>query len=307
MQSNADIMRSAWAIKHAAGSGKTMSEAMRMAWANARKAAPESGKMTEAEYRAHPGVNKSTLWEMRKSPAHYQHIMDTPREDSPALAFGRAVHKLVLQPETFTEEYAVAPSGIDRRTKTGREAWEAFTAKAGAREILTAEDFETAKAMAAAVHLNPAARPLLQGKEFERVLFWNDEATGTACKCRCDAVGPGVVVDYKTCTDASTDAFARDAMRYGYDLQAAMYTSGARANGYGLGIDWYFIAQEKAPPYAVNVIRAGDAFIERGYWWMQELLRRYEACKNAGSWPGYNAGSEPNEIILPEWAAIPEV
>ena len=44
--------------------------------------------MTEQEYRQAEGVNKSTLWELRKSPAHYQYILTHQREDTPALRIG---------------------------------------------------------------------------------------------------------------------------------------------------------------------------------------------------------------------------
>ena len=42
--------------------------------------------MTEKEYREHPGVNKSTLWEIRKSPAHYKWALENPSEG--AVTFG---------------------------------------------------------------------------------------------------------------------------------------------------------------------------------------------------------------------------
>ena len=55
--------------------------------------------MTEQEYRNHYGVNKSTLWEIRKSPKHYKWLLEHPGEDTPALRIGRAIHMAVLQPD----------------------------------------------------------------------------------------------------------------------------------------------------------------------------------------------------------------
>ena len=261
--------------------------------------------MTEREYRAHPAVNKSTLWELRKSPAHYRHALSAPTDDTPALLFGRMVHKLLLQPDDFNAEFAVAPD-VNRRTKAGQEEWAAFMAANEGLSIVTADEYLTACTMANVVRSVPAARPLLEQLTPELPLFWRDDITGIECKCRCDLIGPGIVVDYKTCDDASTEAFTRKALSYGYDLQAAMYSSGATANGYGDTIDWIFIAQEQKPPYAVNVIRAGDAFLERGFWRMNALLEKYAVAKAADFWPSYNETAEPNEIILPEWAVIPE-
>ena len=40
--------------------------------------------MTEKEYRSAEGVNKSTLWNLRRSPAHYKYFLDHPQEDTAA-------------------------------------------------------------------------------------------------------------------------------------------------------------------------------------------------------------------------------
>ena len=83
-------------------------------------------------------VNKSTLWEMRKSPLHYWHLThDTPREDTKAMQLGRAVHAAILTPTAYKRDFAVTPD-IDRRTKAGKEAYEAFCAEAEGKEILPA-------------------------------------------------------------------------------------------------------------------------------------------------------------------------
>ena len=79
--------------------------------------------MTEAEYRAADGINKSTLWEMRKSPAHYKYLLDHPAEDTAALHFGRALHSAVLTPTAYKRDFRIAPD-VDKRTKAGREACE---------------------------------------------------------------------------------------------------------------------------------------------------------------------------------------
>ena len=53
--------------------------------------------MTNKEYRQEPGISCSDLFEQRKSPLHFQYQMTPPTEDSPALLFGRALQKLLLQ------------------------------------------------------------------------------------------------------------------------------------------------------------------------------------------------------------------
>ena len=57
--------------------------------------------MTNKEYRAHEEISKSSLQEIDKSPLHFRYKMDHPQTDTPALLFGRAVHKFVLEESDF--------------------------------------------------------------------------------------------------------------------------------------------------------------------------------------------------------------
>ena len=61
------------------------------------------------EYRAMDGVSSSDLKKMAKSPAHFRYWKDNPKEDTPSLLFGRAVHKYILEKDDFYKEFAVAP------------------------------------------------------------------------------------------------------------------------------------------------------------------------------------------------------
>ena len=85
--------------------------------------------MTEQEYNKAPGIRRSLLWEIRRSPAHLKWRMENPPEATPALIFGQALHAAVLTPEDYGRQFAVMP-GVDRRTKAGREAWDAAAAVA---------------------------------------------------------------------------------------------------------------------------------------------------------------------------------
>lgn len=252
------------------------------------------------DYNDSPAVNKSTLWEMRKSPLHYWHLMhDTPREDTPAMKFGRAAHAAILTPTAYKRDFAVMPN-IDRRTKAGKEAYDEFCRQAEGREVISQEDAQVIRKMACEFRKTPRANELLKNcRRRECALYWQDSETGVDCKGRIDAIRHEYVIDYKTAASAGTDTFRREALKYGYDLQAAMYMEAARANGYD-PTDFYFIVQEKNPPYLVNVIRAGDAFIDRGMWIMRDLLAKYKTCRDTDTWPGYGE----NELILNEWEAM---
>ena len=190
--------------------------------------------MTEKEYRSHPALSRSELWQFHKSAEWFKWKKDHPSEPTPALLFGQVAHKLLLEPEDFDTDFAVAPV-VDKRTKAGKEAWEQFCADADGKTVVDAATYEQCMAMVSAARTNPLVNDLLQGNH-EEPFFWTDPDTGVQCKARLDSWhrdenGIPVVVDYKTTADASYRAFQRDVQSYGYFFQAAMYSEGLIQNG----------------------------------------------------------------------------
>lgn len=259
--------------------------------------------MIEKEYRQLEGISRSELWRLRESPEKFKYYQEHPEEPTPALIFGAAVHKILLDPDGFDDEYAVAPE-CDRRTKDGREAYNAFPAAAEGKDVISQADYDTALLMAKIVRETAFVGKLLAGEK-EKPFIWTDELTGEVCKVRVDAItevnGRPVIVDYKTTNDASTESFMRTAVNYGYDFQAGMYCEGV-AKATGQKPIFVFIAQEKTAPYAVNILQADDVMIQRGYDLFRELLGIYHQCIESGNWYGYlGAYNVINNLTLPAW------
>ena len=261
--------------------------------------------MTEKEYRQHPAISRSELWRIRESPEKFKWFKEHPEPPTPALIFGQVFHKLALEPLTFGDEFAVAPS-VDRRTKDGKAAWAEFTASADGKTVITQDVFDKASEMVCALYRAPFVKKLLDGQH-ELPLFWTDEMTSEPCKVRLDTLteigGQPVIVDLKTTADASTDGFMRSAVKYGYDFQAAMYSEGYEKN-YGKKPLFVFIAIEKEAPYSVNILQADEAFISHGYDIYRELIGTYHECKTSGNYFGYlGKYNVINNLALPSWMA----
>lgn len=265
--------------------------------------------MTEMEYNEADGVRRSDLWKLQDSPEKFRYFLTHPAEQSPAMAFGSACHKMVLEPEKFGDEYAVAPEA-DRRTKAGKEAWEAFAAANEGKTVVAAADAGTMKAMSDAIRGCALAKKLICGKgETEVAYFWTDPETGERCKIRCDRVVKWnrrwYVVDYKTTTAADTARFNNEIFRFGYHFQAAMYTEGVmRAKRLRKRPGFLFVAQEKKEPYSVNVLEVSDEVMNVGDAKFHELLGKYHECSAVGLWPGYVVDNLPNETTLPGWYSL---
>ncbi|MCQ2609025.1 MAG: PD-(D/E)XK nuclease-like domain-containing protein [Bacteroidales bacterium] len=245
--------------------------------------------MTNKEYRQAPGISRSELQLFRKSPAHYEYQKEqTESKTTPALIFGSAAHKYILEKDSFFDEYIVAPN-VDRRTAEGKKIYAEFLEKAEGKCVISTEDYMQLIEMYAAIDRVPLARQLLTG-DVEQSYFWVDEETGEQVKCRPDVLteyeGKKYIVDYKTTDSCENGHFERSAKKYGYQLQAGMYREGmfqCKYEDYGFA----FVAQEKSAPYCVRVYICTDDYIETGYDEYRALLGLYHKCKESGTYPGY--------------------
>ena len=266
--------------------------------------------MTEQEYNALPGVRRSDLWLMNDSPEKYLYGTTHPAEQTPALVFGSAAHKMFLEPDTWNDEYVIMPQ-IDRRTKEGKAVWEAFSTENAGKTIVSRDDFDTIKEMGNALLKNSVSREYMfvGHGENETPFSWVDPDTGDACKCKCDRLmledGRIVVVDYKTAKSAQTDRFNAEIYKRGYHVQAAMYTEGVRISG-GLSYRprFVFVVQEKEAPYAVNVIEVTEDVMNYGDQVYHQLLGKLHDCKEADIWEGYVEDGVVNEAYLPGWVSL---
>lgn len=261
--------------------------------------------MTEHEYRSHPAVSRSELWRIHDSPQKFKYFKEHPQGPTPTLLFGQTFHKLALEPDAFFDEFAVMPL-VDRRTREGKCLWNDFMEQSADKTMIPTEMHEQAQAMCEALYAEPFAQKLLDGSR-EVPFFWVDDLTGEECKCRVDCLNTHysqpIVVDVKSTMDAATDAFIRDAIKYGYDFQAAMYLEGVSRHIQQKPL-FVFIAVEKTPPYAVNILRADELLLRRGYGLFRDYIGIYHDCKQTGNWYGYlGKNNQINNLALPAWLA----
>lgn len=261
----------------------------------------KAADLSNADYHRDPAVSKSHLDQVAKSPAHYwTRYIDPKRvipEPTAAMVLGTALHTAVLEPHLWREQFAVAPEGIDRRTKAGKEAWAAFEADAQGKTVLTSDDGQRIRLMAAAVHQHAASSFLLELPGIrEASYFWTDEETGLRCKCRPDwhSADQRLIVDVKTTKDASPREFARSVAAFRYHVQANWYQ-----RPFPEAEQFLFIAVESQPPHLVAVYAATPEMVAAGGRAADRDLRLLAACRKAGTWPGYSDEILPLE--LPTW------
>lgn len=251
--------------------------------------------LSNNDYHAGPGLSKSGLDRLARSPAHFRYA---EREDLPQFVLGSAFHCAVLEPEQFRRRYAVSVDA-DRRTKAGKEAWAAFEQSLEGRTVLSAEQWDTVERMRDAVYANARYREILDLPGYvEASAYWTDPETGVLCKCRPDKVlgSAGLMLDLKSTTDASQHGFSYSAGKYRYWVQAPWYADGWR-HASGEQIDMFlFLAVEKTPPFGVGLYELPKEAEIRGRMEYRRLLPVYARCMRDDVWPGYPAEIRGLEI-----------
>lgn len=242
-----------------------------------------------------PGVNWSSLRELRKSPRHYQHYIQTERPDKGFLLLGRAVHCSVFEPDEFPLRFTVWPG------KRAGKSWDSFKVLNMGRDILKRDEYDLALGMRNAVREHPLVAPYLAAGVAERAVTWTDPVTGLGCKARPDWISTSkpAVVDLKTSRAIDVRGFSAAVARYGYHCQLAMYRAGVKA-ATGLELDAVLVAVESAAPHDVAVFKLDEDVLYAADEELRELMDRLKGCHEAGAFPGRYEGEQA--LHLPAWA-----
>jgi hypothetical protein len=260
--------------------------------------------MPNAEYHALNALGSSGIKRLARSPAHYFASIDpaAPKQEATAaMKAGTLAHCALLEPGELYRRYVVRPDGLDLRTKEGK-AWAA--SMPADLELISHQQMDTALMQADSVRSLPDVAALLSRGSAEVSAFWLDEATGVHCKCRPDWVSPAgdgvVLVDLKTCQDASPEGFPKTIARFGYHLQAAWYSKGYEQASGKRVLGFVFACVESDYPHAAAAYMLDDESIDKGHAECQRLLNLFAECRSANRWPAYSTEIQP--LTLPAWA-----
>jgi hypothetical protein len=257
--------------------------------------------LTDDEYFAGPiaraSLSSTGARELLKCPARFRYNQQHPRSPKRAFDVGHAAHKLVLGegPEL------VRIDADEWRTKAVKE--EVAAVRERFAVPLKPADWDAVHGMAEALQAHRLAPKLFVRGVAEHSLVWRDETSGVLCRAKTDWLRADGIVDYKSCDAADLTSLGKAIWNYGYYLQAAFYLRGLRANQHH-GVPFFaFVAQEKEPPYLVQVFQLTDEYLAYGDRRSAEALALYAECEATGDWPGYPTDEIPL-IEPPAWARL---
>jgi hypothetical protein len=236
-------------------------------------------------YHELPGLNWSRLKYVLESPRAYRHAVDNPPSETPAMAFGTAVHMAVLEPERAAVELITAPP--EYLTATGLLS----TAKAAKDWIGTLPADAIVLTPAQRIAIDTVCKHLAEhagAKEWlalahhrEHVLTWKenlsvlktksvvgisgdpDTVNTVDCKACVDAWGNGLLLDVKTWSPRgrfSPQGFMREALSRKYLGQLGWYFRGLEAAGQPVQRMGWVVIQSTAPHDVMVLELDVDAF-----------------------------------------------
>ena len=254
------------------------------------------------QYHRGPGVSKSQLDLIEKSPALFQWAKAAPEdgEKKSALNVGDATHAFLLEPHRYAAEYAVGPENAPRNTNAGKEKWAEFEAGLTGQTILTPDEGRKIALIRESAMAHPHAKWLLEAEgDVEASIYWKDQREGVLCRCRPDKTIPsmGWVVDVKTTADINK--FERSVYDYRYHVQDSYYSDGY-AEHFGEELQGFVFLVVSTSiecgkyPVRLFVLDAEGKDIGRTAY--QRNIATYADCMRTGEWSGIET------ISLPYWA-----
>ena len=254
-----------------------------------------------SDYLAVTSMSSSQLRTFMKSPLTYRRAVEGISEDSPtkAQSLGTRIHSAVLE-DRFN--YTIKPAVYGPEMKK----WNANATECKAwlqdhPNAVSVADDKKIRAAALYVADHPKAGPLLRGGVSEVSAFNN------GYRARFDMIkiyleDTAVVVDLKTCDDASEKAFARSLFHWGYHVQAAWYRRILKDLGFR-EVNFYFIALQTGLPL-VNVFRMSAKAMDLADKQTNDALLMLKRCEDTAhwpEWPDYDGTETIKEIDIPTY------
>ena len=211
---------------------------------------------------------------------------------------GLSAHIMALEPEQFDDAVQLIKSD-SYRPDWAQQARR--RARAQGKIPLLVEEHDMLIGMRQELRSYPLSRDAFRDGKAEKSVFAQNKKNGVWRRIRPDltAYHSGWLADYKAMASSNPAEFGKQADNFNWYRRAAWYidtfymATGKRPSKY------YFIVQEKEPPYLVTVNELLYIDLEAGQTDCEEAERIFAECLKRGTkreaWPGYRDQNTPNE------------
>lgn len=254
------------------------------------------------DYKDAEGLNHSSLKNIfpPNTPLDFWWHKHHPRKPSESMDFGSAVHIAIFEHNRFDDAVTIAPE-CDRRTKAGKEEYNAFIESAAGKIILTLEQLDSCYYIIEACQGHPLLRDYLsmEGGKSEVSGFYSYRDVNL--KFRTDFMIPShkIILDLKTTKAGHDRAFQRSVFDFCYHSQAAFYLLGMQEITGETWADFLWIALESSPPHKIYVYEPETSWLAHGMKLIDEGLDIYKECLKNNRYPG--VAPEIRTLEIPRW------
>lgn len=244
------------------------------------------------DYHSKESISASSIKYMAQTSV-WHYLNRKPIFQTKYMTRGNAVHTICYEGiEAFKKEYYVLPK-LDLRKKDDKELKAKLIEKNKGKVVIDEEEDNIIRGVYENFNKSKKAQLYSKGK-IEYSHYGTYE--GIDVRVRPDCLGDDWISDIKTCQDSSPNGFIKDIINRKYHLQAYFYCL-------MLGVDpgnFRFIACETNHPFAVEVYKLDDVFIENAELEFENTWRFWKLYKEKGIVTGYQADSfeKDGTIIL---------
>ena len=233
------------------------------------------------------GISCSQVKDYMRCPQYFlaKHVKKILHPEGKAyFDMGKAIHTLVLEPHMFDATYIQQPEDIKRRTG---DKWTTakLEAEAKGQVILTQEQWEHLSYFRTVKDSHAVLKKLTSNGIAEQSVFYKDIQTDLILKCRPDYQINKFGFDLKTAESADPEVFHRAAIRYGYNIQDAMYTYVADL------LEFVFGVVENKMPFLITVpLKFSELAKKKAFIRFREAIVNMAESFKRDIWPSYYAG-----------------
>jgi len=247
-------------------------------------------------------------------------------DESESTKWGNMLDCAVLTPQSFETDFIIRPDvyPCDPTSKDPRseKPWnnnatfcKDWNEEHADRNIISRDEVNSLEAALLELHGNPTIKELLECSQ-RQVMVQGEYHAGNGLvipvrglldllpDSKHKTFGTSIA-DLKSSKSVIPSLWARDVFKYGYDMQAALYSDLIHSATGEERETFYHVAQENEPPFEVMNPLAilSSEFIGMGRWKYQGALEYYSQCLYLKLWPSYSPVRDVyygTQIIKPE-------
>jgi exodeoxyribonuclease VIII len=220
----------------------------------------------------------TSIKEFQKSPKHYIEYINKPKTPpTDAMKLGSMVHCMLLQPELFNDQFAVAPE-INKRTNAGKEEWAAFCSQHSDKIVVQEDDYQHARRLVDSAMCNKNVEQIVKGcHDFE--VEWSADIEDLPFRGFFDGVASDYILEVKTTSDGHPKKVMSEFLTRKYHMQAGLYHMASSK-------PVIYLIVETSEPYLSYVAPADDRYLKLGCDDIGDLCTKFKKCLKSGDFSG---------------------